>query len=434
VVVATAALSQAWLGTRGTWRAGPAILVLASGTWAYYAGSGMETTLFVLLLVIALVLLSRGDVVAATWAGVVMAAASMVRPEGVGYAAVLLAALLFDSDGRKQALVMLAVFGLLFVPYFAWRWIHFGYPLPNTFYAKAAVSQAGFAVGLVQVEEFLTTQLFWLVPVALGTCFVLCGAQRWVRLATAVVAGAVLDTVLVGGDGFAFYRFLLPAVPAGAVAVVGAGRALMGIERVAGLRGRISPRFVGGVLFVLLCAWTFHAPFRSRTSLTGERPDSQYARVMDVRQINEEYFIVGAWLRRNFEPGTLIATNAAGIVPYVSGLPTIDMLGLNDVHIAHRDIPLGKVTLGHEKHDGLYVLSRRPDVILLGLPVLTDTNIRSSELELWFSGWWQYLPGDRDIFLDPSFRRDYVPYCVKVTDTEYLTLFLRGSGTLPVTR
>ncbi|MBW2263498.1 MAG: hypothetical protein JRG91_16165 [Deltaproteobacteria bacterium] len=425
VVVMTAALSQAWLGARGAWRVGPAILVLVNGTWAYYSGTGMETTLFVLLLTLALVLLARGDFAAAAWAGVVMAGASLVRPEGVGYVAVLLAALLFDRDGRKQALVMLAVFLLVFGPYFAWRWSHFGHPLPNTWYAKASPGVAGFTVGLVQVEEFFTTQLFWVVPAALAVCWVLKGAERWSRLAAAVVVGAVVNVVLVGGDGFAFHRFFLPAIPAGAVAIVGAGRALMGVRRIAGLRGRISPRFVGGLLFVLLCVWTFHAPLRSRTSFTAQRPESQYERVMSVREINDEYFVVGAWLRENFSPETLVATNAAGIVPYVSGLPTIDMLGLNDVHIAHRDITLGKVTLGHEKHDALYVLSRKPDVILLGLPVITDTDIRSSELEIWFSGWWQYLPGDRDMFLDESFRRDYVPYSVKVTETEWLTFFLR---------
>jgi hypothetical protein len=233
--------------------------------------------------------------------------------------------------------------------------------------------------------------------------------------------------VLVGGDGFAFYRFLLPAVPAGAVAIVGSGRVIGSHGVLERVRRTVSPQVIGLGLFAILAALTFHAQHRPRTSLTGERPQSQHERVMGVREINQEYFVVGEWLRTTFEPGTVIATNAAGIVPYVSKLPTIDMLGLNDEHIAHRDITLGKVTLGHEKHDARYVLERRPDIILLGLPVLTDFDIRSMELEAWFAGWWQYLPGDRDMFFDDEFRESYVPYCVPVAQDMWLTFFLRRS-------
>jgi len=50
-------------------------------------------------------------------------------------------------------------------------------------------------------------------------------------------------------------------------------------------------------------------------------------------------------------------------------LPTIDMLGVNDRYIAHLDLPLGRVAPGHEKHDGGYVLSRKPEFIWLGLAV-----------------------------------------------------------------
>lgn len=421
----TATLAERWLGERGPWAAAPAVLVAANGTLAYYAGTGMETTLFVLLITIALVVLGSGSFMSAVGAAFLFVGAALVRPEGVGYLAVVLAALSFDRDGRKQAIVMAGFFLLLFVPYFAWRWAYFGHPLPNTFYAKASPSLPGFLVGLAQVEEYFTTHLFWAAPVLLVAAAVMRGWERWSRLAAAMILGAVVNVVLVGGDGFAFYRFLLPAVPAGAVAIVGSGRVLGSHGLLDRIRRSVSPQVIGLGLFVLLAALTFHAQHRPRTSLTGERPQSQHERVMGVREINQEYFVVGEWLRTTFEPGTVIATNAAGIVPYVSRLPTIDMLGLNDEHIAHRDITLGKVTLGHEKHDARYVLERRPDIILLGLPVLTDFDIRSTELEAWFAGWWQYLPGDRDMFFDDEFRRSYVPYCVPVAQDMWLTFFLR---------
>jgi hypothetical protein len=75
---------------------------------------------------------------------------------------------------------------------------------------------------------------------------------------------------------------------------------------------------------------------------------------------------VGLWLRIHSRPDAVLATNTAGSIPYFSRLKTIDMLGLNDLHIAHRPIVVGKGRPGHEKGDGVYVLSRRPDYIHLG--------------------------------------------------------------------
>jgi len=69
--------------------------------------------------------------------------------------------------------------------------------------------------------------------------------------------------------------------------------------------------------------------------------------------------------------GTLIAVVAAGAIPFESGLETIDMLGLNDEHIAHRDLEVGLLPAGHEKYDSEYVLDRRPDIIILA-DFLTD--------------------------------------------------------------
>jgi hypothetical protein len=60
----------------------------------------------------------------------------------------------------------------------------------------------------------------------------------------------------------------------------------------------------------------------------------------------------------------LLAVTAAGCIPYWTELPCIDMLGLNDPHIArNRPADLGQGRVGHEHGDGAYVLSRKPDII-----------------------------------------------------------------------
>jgi len=69
--------------------------------------------------------------------------------------------------------------------------------------------------------------------------------------------------------------------------------------------------------------------------------------------------------------GSLVALNTAGAPAYFSpGMRFIDMLGLNDWHIARRTIstvnePMQRLP-GHAKGDGAYVLSREPDFIIAG--------------------------------------------------------------------
>jgi hypothetical protein len=102
---------------------------------------------------------------------------------------------------------------------------------------------------------------------------------------------------------------------------------------------------------------------------------------------------VGRWLRSAFPDSTWVATNAAGCLPYYARLPTIDMLGLTDAHIA-RARPDRQQWPGHERGDGDYVLSRRPDVIILGGAEGSATP-------------WPFA-GDQQIAASPVFARDYV--------------------------
>ena len=75
----------------------------------------------------------------------------------------------------------------------------------------------------------------------------------------------------------------------------------------------------------------------------------------------------GIYMHNNFPQGTLVALNPAGVMPFYSKLPTIDMHGLNDFHIAHYGKRDRTVPIGHQAGDGAYVLSKQPGIILLGI-------------------------------------------------------------------
>jgi hypothetical protein len=113
---------------------------------------------------------------------------------------------------------------------------------------------------------------------------------------------------------------------------------------------------------------------------------ARWQRNFPVRQAAGEY------LRDNFPEDTLVALNAAGIIPYYSRLPTIDMLGLNNEYLAHNGQRDFSLDFGHQAGDGEYVLSLQPDIILFGGGVARQPSA---------------LLSDRQIAVSPEFATCY---------------------------
>jgi hypothetical protein len=72
------------------------------------------------------------------------------------------------------------------------------------------------------------------------------------------------------------------------------------------------------------------------------------------------HMALGAWLRERHPEGTLVAIGDAGVVPFFSRLPVIDLWGLNDATIAQMPGEYGARAGVAE-----YALARRPGVIVL---------------------------------------------------------------------
>ena len=85
----------------------------------------------------------------------------------------------------------------------------------------------------------------------------------------------------------------------------------------------------------------------------------------------QDWMGVGLTLGDAFEddPTVRIATTAAGVIPYVSKLPAIDMLGLTDRWIARHGKPFG-AQIGHDRVAPLSYLVEREVHLMLGQPWL----------------------------------------------------------------
>ena len=120
---------------------------------------------------------------------------------------------------------------------------------------------------------------------------------------------------------------------------------------------------------------------------------------------------IGRYLAASYPPGTRIATTASGTIPYYSRLPTLDLLGLSDLYVAH-EVAASYGRPGHAKlapED--YILRWRPDV-LFWHPQAEATPLRPSpeQVEYWRARgysfrsvrvpgleppYWSYLEADR---------------------------------------
>jgi hypothetical protein len=319
--------------------------------------------------------------------------AMILRPEVILVGGILLLDRLARDlrTRRPTGLVFAGAMLLVYVPYWTWRYSYYGKLLPNTFYVKVGSSSAQLLRGADYLADFAWVSAPLLILA--GWAVVGWARSRGAGIDTApedrsppscaVLAGVVaahsIFVVLVGGDAMPAFRFFSAMIPALCLL------AAVPLARVAWSReaGRGGSRFAVGILCLAL-AFNIVQLFRA-DAYTGMIDRSRI-----VEQVGRE---AGLWMRDHLPPDTVVALNAAGAIPFYSGLRTIDMLGLNDAHISAREMPeMGSGKAGHEKGDGAYVLSRKPDIIQFG------------------STWGSRAPvfvGDHELAESPDFVRDY---------------------------
>jgi hypothetical protein len=144
-------------------------------------------------------------------------------------------------------------------------------------------------------------------------------------------------------------------------------------------------------------------------------------RAREEVQLANAWVEVGRWLKGNVPPESTLASMVVGAIPYYSGLPTYDILGLTDREVATK----GKIYLdgaiGHQKYDTDYILARRPSYIVYGTSgvytVPVDRGLQSLDPF--------YFYGLRDLVNDPRTLSEYDFKVIKLDDGRYIELLQR---------
>jgi hypothetical protein len=420
-----------------------------NSSFCAWSTSGLETTLFAFLgfaaVYVYVAALERDRNPAA--AALLFALAAMTRPEGVLLFAVASAHLLWHQvrTGRgiadRRMFTWCLVFALVYAPYYLWRYGYYGYPLPNTFYAKVGGGVHQYLRGVRYLLEYVRWNGVLVVPFALIAVIVRRRALALQMLALEV--GAYLSYIVcVGGDGLAFFRFVACVAPFVYLlvqegfldtyawgtecvparrrwSVTLAGAALLGSSLIWS-----SSQTLGVMLFPGAHRW--YEP-QSELSFPGTGVDHRYLWF-------DNYFVdrlatAARWLQTNAPPNAVVASTPAGAIAYYMDRDVIDMLGLNDVHIAHVTVDgSGRGRAGHEKGDGKYVLSRSPDYILLGNVAVLPRAIEEDEMERKL-----VQRSEHEIWADPEFHRRYERQSVELSDEgvfRYFTFYRRKAKPL----
>ena len=339
-------------------------LFLAAEPTAIHSTSGLETPLFVLCLSLSVAaalwlfdtpgLTPALALAAATWLAV------LSRPEavllGAGLYAVLFAAALGQGHRDDMRLAKLTLVSGLSAAmatavYAAGKFVYFGYLLPNPYYVKSnRISLAGFS----EVRDFLEYVLARLGPVAGMVAVVI--LAMWKRSAISrrdVIVFAVL--LVPAALGLAFYltiihevggahRFSFPLLTYLTLAVA-TGAAVARRALAPGPYGRSASRLtpLAGAASI---AWllTLQPSFDFRPLPRGD--------------FNDYHLRIAEALRTSrLGSSATILTDAAGVIPYVSGFKQLDRVGLTDNYLSGRH-PV------QQAERERYIWSSNPDVYI----------------------------------------------------------------------
>ncbi|RLG44162.1 MAG: hypothetical protein DRN81_05170 [Thermoproteota archaeon] len=349
-----------YLAGRRDWIAAvlPALLFVTTGANSRYAVSGMETLLFGMLVCggVTLYICTPRTLKWMGGVGVLLGLAAITRPEGAMYFACLL---IFDFvtgqrplqfwDNERFALIV--GFVVFFLPFLLCRRVYYGDWLPNTYYAKASGLHWWRIRRGMTVLRTLTLQWhLWPLLIMSVLSFLHPHNRKWYALMMLLTVVTMAYFVYIGGDFIVWFgpRFLMPVLPFIVTMVAGGVEAI----KISTLSSRMTNWTVFATLVVLLVGGQI-----------GFAWPHSYASWEALRVQMHGWEALGHWIAQNTPADAVVATDAAGLIPYYGERTTIDMFGLTDRHIARLE-PANPVTPAHEKFDPNYILDHHPDYIV----------------------------------------------------------------------
>ena len=386
---------------------GPLLLCL-SEPWAAWTVGGLENVLSGFLLALCfwtyLLYLGSGRRIALASCALSLALAVLNHPSNLLFAVALGGQLLLQnidwgrqpqveparatwSDSaharrmpRAHALLFCLVFLVPVSTWTVWRLGYYGDLLPNTFYAKVGFTPLVLLRGLRYLVEVI--QGFALPCAGTVALAIVLARRRLLHHPASILPVTVLlytgYLVAVGGEQFPAFRALVVLLPFLALilqCVVNELCTALGSRQPTPSRTLQQAAGVGLVFALIVAGYVYPLYASARNRILDE-----------ALRLGRTALSTAAALRLKeaLPPETLFAHSGAGLIAYYTNFRWIDTLGLTDRHIGHTSgVDIGKGAAGHEKGDGAYVWSRKPDYVMFpGYPISDRKPGTKSDREL----------------------------------------------------
>ncbi|MEW6051676.1 MAG: hypothetical protein AB1644_11545 [Candidatus Zixiibacteriota bacterium] len=202
-----------------------AMCVLVQHDYHVFATSGLETSWTAMLVTLgyALLVLARSPR-SYLWAGIVLILAALSRPDAMlFYAMGIPYLLLLGRMERRYVFLYLVPLVIMYLPYWVARYLYYGFPFPNTYYAKSA-NLPYYSQGIAYLKLYFKAyySLMLLGPAALAVILfrfralvsLRSNAPVYRALALGILFAVPYTAYVVrsGGD-FMFARFFIPVTP-----------------------------------------------------------------------------------------------------------------------------------------------------------------------------------------------------------------------------
>lgn len=343
----------------------------------YFADRALETHLFILLLIYAIYFVKRRKYL---YSSIFFLCVTLTRPEGFIYffAGALFpiadAYRLFVKERKNINWVRTLSLREFFLPFIIgfslfilWRYLTYGYVLPNTVYAKVSKWNFIHNPSLIDLWHFNVSWSF--IPILTVISFIfLVRVKKGTREKKGVfILGVtslliILYNIYIGKVPAEKFRHLVPIVPLFIIIIGEAYRVLA--DKIKNYK----IMWVIGIIVGLASSLTvnnYDAP-KSRLQVKT----MQFLTTWDIAERVRwflhppifHYAEAGREIKKLIPRNSLVAADQMGQLGYYSGLKMIDMLGLIDRHIAHN---------GFSKE---YIFKRDPDYFVIygkeGIPYI----------------------------------------------------------------
>lgn len=371
----------------------PVLLLACSGPFATWATSGMETNIFGLFTITGCYLYAKYWVkgnVKNLWLGFfVLFMATLTRPEGFFVFGLLIGLTILVTPGQYRKVIREFVPSTLFyiipfIIYFTWRYNYFGYPLPNTFYAKTgggvdqnirgalhtAFFYAYFVIPLfippIVLSVFKKFRFKHLLSDAVPTITNLNDLTKHINnniglyQCLLVTFFYTIYIIYVGGDYMAMFRFYVPILPFIYLII---SSLLVFIYRY--YKNEHSDKVFTITTVVSIMAILIQSTPLEK-SIFPRIPNNHgtYRGVKYECWHAARLTIIGQYFNRvknNYQDS--LATGGIGATSYNADMRIIGLHGLVDTYLAHKTFApgiLGKGLPGHERGDLPYIFSKKP--------------------------------------------------------------------------